>query len=215
MFDFIPDEIDFSDKKQREYLQNKINSTLSLILSTERYTTEMLEKILFVSQSWIQPLIDQTLNLESLHMFSNFKNAFSYILEQQKAAVERPYSKLEIYCEICNSLGGIFGEDDESIHLSQEELDVLRDGYFSEIKKMDNVNQTIMCYAYSIFEASYYFLNYFTKSEDRICAIDNCIFQIENNLFNVLWNLDCDFESHMGNSYFMKAVHEHSNHGIC
>lgn len=196
---------------EREHLQSKVNSTLSLILSTEKYTIEMLEKILFVSQSWIQPLIDQTLNLESLYIFSDLKNAFAYIQENQKADVERPYPKLEAYCEICNTVGGIFGENDESIQLSQEELNLLQDECFSEIKMKDDISQTIICYAHSIFESNYYFLNYFTGVKDRICSIDNCIFQIENILFNILWNLDCDFGNHTGNSYFMKAVHELSN----
>lgn len=211
MFDFIPDDIDFSDELQREYLQKKMNAALLLILNTERYTIEMLEKVLVLSQSWIQPFIERTLNLESLHQFSDLKNAFAYIQEKQKADIVRPYTKLKNYCEMCNSIGGIFGEDDESVPLSQEELNLLRNGCFSEIKRIDNVSQTIMYYAYSIFESNYYFLNYFTGSYDRICVIDNCIFHIENVLFHILWYLDCDFGNQLENSYFMKAIHELSN----
>ena len=57
MFDFMPDKIDFSDEKQYEFLQEKMNYALQSALNNGNIALERLEEILFAVQSWIQPFI--------------------------------------------------------------------------------------------------------------------------------------------------------------
>lgn len=213
MFDFITNEIDFSEEEQYEYLQSQISSTLQDVLNNEKYTLEQMEKLLFTVQSWIQPFILQILNFASLNTFFELKTAFEYVQKNWKEAVERPYFQLEMYCEKCNQIGCIMDSHDDpeylvSIHFSQEEAELLSEDYFSELKEKDFLSRTIACYSYSIFESYYNFLNYFRSAKDRNHAIQNCLSQIDNILFNILWWLDCDLENYTEKSYFLKAVNE-------
>lgn len=50
MFDFRTNEIDFSNERQHEDLQNQIGSTLQDALNNEKYTLVQLEKLLFTVQ---------------------------------------------------------------------------------------------------------------------------------------------------------------------
>ena len=93
-----------------------------------------------------------------------------------------------------------------SIHFAQEEAELLSEDYFSELKEKDFLSRTIARYSYSIFESYYNFLNYFKSVKDRNCVLKNCLSQIDNILFNILWWLDCDLENCTENSYFLKTV---------
>ncbi len=220
MFDFIPDKIDFSDEKQYEYLQTQISSVLQDVLNNEKTTLEQIENLLFVVQSWVQPFILQILNFESLNTFSELKNAYEYVKKNWKAAVEQPYSQLEMYCEMCNQIACVVDSHDDpeylaSIHLTQEEAELLSADYSFELKEKDLIGRTVACYSYSIFESYFYFLNYFRSAKDRNCAIKNCLSQIDNILFNILWWLDSDLENSTENSYFIKTVNELLNWCSC
>lgn len=211
MFDFMPNEIDFSDEKQYEYLQNQISSMLHDALNNEKNTLEQMENLLFIVQSWIQPFILQILNFASLNTFFELKNAYEYVQKNWKEDVERPYFQLEMYCEMCNQIGCIVDSHDDpeylaSIHFAQEEAELLSEDYFSELKEKDFLSRTIARYSYSIFESYYNFLNYFKSVKDRNCVLKNCLSQIDNILFNILWWLDCDLENCTENSYFLKTV---------
>ena len=213
MFDFMTNEIDFSDEKQYEYLQDQINSTLQDVLNNEKNTLEQMENLLFIVQSWIQPFVFQILNFASLNIFFELKNAYEYVQWNWKEAVERPYFQLEMYCEKCNQIGCIMDSHDDpeylvSIHFSQEEAELLGEDYFAELKEKDYFSRTIACYSYSIFESYYNFLNYFKVAKDRDHAVKICLSQIDNILFNILWWLDCDLGNYTENSYFVKAVNE-------
>ena len=213
MLDFMPNEIDFSDEKQYEYLQNQISSMLQDVLYNEKITLEQMENLLFTVQSWIHPFILQILNFASLHNFFELKNAYEYVQKNWKEALERPYFKLEMYCEMCNQIGCIVDSHDDpeylaSIHFAQEEAELLSEDYFSELKEKDFLSCTIACYSYSIFESYHNFLNYFWGTQNRNCAIKNCLSQIDNILFNILWWIDCDLGNCTENSYFLKAVNK-------
>lgn len=213
MFDFMPKEIDFSDDKQYEYLQDKMNLSLQDVLSDEKNTLEQMENLLFEVQSWIQPFVLQILDFESFHSFSELKNAYEYVQKNWEADAERPYLQLEMYCEMCNQIGCIVDSHDDpeylaSINLSQEEAELISGDYFSELEEKDSISRTFACYSYSIFESYYDFLNYFRGARDRNHVIKNCLSQIDNILFNVFWWLDCDLENGTADSYFLKAVNE-------
>ncbi|MDE5590864.1 MAG: hypothetical protein K2J60_17290 [Acetatifactor sp.] len=213
MFDFITNKIDFSDEEEYEFIHNQISSTLQVVLNNEKYTLEQMEKLLFTVQSWIQPFILHILSFASLNSFFELKNAYDQVKKSWKEAVERPYFQLEMYCEKCNQIGCIIDSHDDpeyldSIHFSQEEAELLSEDYFSELKGKDFLSRAIACYSYSIFEAYYNFLNYFRSEKDRNRAIKNCLSQIDNILFNILWWLDCDLGNYTENSYFVKAVNE-------
>lgn len=213
MFNFMPKEIDFSDEKQYEYLQNKMCSALQDVLSNEKNALEQMENLLFAVQSWIQPFVLQILDFECFHSFSELKNAYEYIRKNWEAAEERPYLQLEMYCEMCNQIGCIVDSHDDpeyldSINLSQEEAELISGEYFSELEEKDFVSRALAHYSYSIFESYYDFLNYFRSAKDRKHVIRICLSQIDNILFNVFWWLDCDLENGMDDSYFLKAVNE-------
>ena len=213
MFDFMPNKIDFSDEKQYEYLQNQISSALQDVLNNEKNTLEQIEQLLFAVQSWIQPFVLQILDFASLNSFSELKNAYEYVQNNWKETVERPYSQLEMYCEMCNQIGCIADSHDDpeyldSIHLSPEMAELLSEDYFSELEEKDFISNAYARYCYSIFESYYYFLSYFMSAKDRSHAIKICLFLIDNVLFNILWWLDSDLENSEENSYFLKAVNE-------
>lgn len=213
MFDFMPRQIDFSDEKQYEYLQDKMSSALQDVLSDEKNTLEQMENLLFEVQSWIQPFVLQILGFESFHSFSELKYAYEYVQRNWEAAAERPYLQLEMYCEMCNQIGCIVDSHDDpeylaSINFSQEEAELISGDYFSELEEKDSIIRALACYSYSIFESYYDFLSYFKGAKDKNHAIKNCLSQIDNILFNVFWWLDCDLEYGTENSYFLKAVNE-------
>lgn len=213
MFDFITNEIDFSNERQHEDLQNQIGSTLQDALNNEKYTLEQMEKLLFTVQSWIQPFILQILNFTSLNNYSELKTAYEYVQKNWKEAVERPYVQLEMYCEKCNQIGCIMDSHDDpeylvSIHFSQEEAELLSEDYFSELKEKDFLSRATACYSYSIFESYYNFLNYFRGEKDRDRAMKTCLSEINNILFNIFWWLDRDLKNCSKKSYFLKAVNE-------
>lgn len=213
MFDFMPDKIDFSDEKQYEHLQEKMNYALQSVLSDSNIALERLEEILFAAQSWIQPFICQILSFESMHTFSELGNVFAYIKENEKREASRPYPQLEKYCEMCNQIGCILDSHDdpvylESIHFSQEEAAVLGQDYFSELKRKDAMTQALAFYSFSVFQSYYTFIEYFTVVKERSHAVNQCLILIDNILFNVLWYLDCDCGKHSEDSRFLRAVDE-------
>ncbi|MCI9320560.1 MAG: hypothetical protein HFH05_10845 [Lachnospiraceae bacterium] len=213
MFDFMPDKIDFSDEKQYEFLQEKMNYALQSALNNGNIALERLEEILFAVQSWIQPFICQILSFESMHTFSELGNAFAYIRENQKKEAPRPYPQLEKYCEMCNQIGCILDSHDdsvylESIHFSQEDAAMSGRNYFSELKQKDAMTQAFAFYGFSVFESYYDFIKYFTVVKERSYAVNQCLILIDNILFNVLWYLDCDCGNLPGNSCFLRAVEE-------
>lgn len=219
MFDFMPNKIDFSDEKQYNHLQKQINLTLQKVLNCEKNTLDQLENILFMIQSCIQPFICQILNFESLNTYSKLKNAFEYVRKNWQTSVNRPYSQLEMYCEMCNQIACIVDSHDDpeylaSIHLSQESVERLSEGYYSELKNKDIISRTVAFYSYSIFESYYYFLDYFSGTKERTHAIESCLFQIDNILFHILWQLDCSLENYKETSYFFNAVNELSNFNL-
>ena len=79
MFDFIPNEIDFSNEEMYDQLQNQLGLALQRTLNSEKYTLEQLENVLFFTQSWIEPFVSQILNFESLSHCSELKNGFEYV----------------------------------------------------------------------------------------------------------------------------------------
>lgn len=218
MFEFMINKIDFLDEKQYNHLQNQINLTLQNVLNCEKNTLGQLENLLFITQSWIQPFICQILNFESLNTFSKLKNALEYVRKSWQTDINRPYAQLEMYCEICNQIAYIVDSHDDTeylayIRFSQEDAELLSESYYSELKEKDFISRTFAFYSYSIFESYYYFLDYFSLREERTHAIERCLFQIDNILFNILWQLDCDLENCKETSYFFKAIHELSNFG--
>lgn len=217
MFHFIPGEIDFSNEETYNQIQNQLSLALQSILNSEKYTFEQLEKLLFYTQSWIEPFVSQILDFDSLTPFSELKNGFEYVKKHWEMSAERPYPQLKVYCEMCNQIACIADSHDDpeylaSIHFSKEVYDLLSEAYFSELQEKDSISHTIAHYSYSIFEVYYYFMNYFVAISDKSHIIDRCIVQIENILFNILWRLDSDLENNAETSYFLKFVHELSAH---
>lgn len=216
MFDFIPNEIDFSNEEMYDQLQNQLGLALQRTLNSEKYTLEQLENVLFFTQSWIEPFVFQILNFESLSHFSELKNGFEYVKKNWEMCVERPYPKLKIYCEMCNQIACIVDSHDDpeylaSIHFPKELFDLLSEKHSSELKEKDSLSVEIAYYSYSILEVYHNFMNYFVSTRDKFFAITKCIAQIDDILFNILWWLDGDLGNNAENSYFFKFVRELSS----
>lgn len=145
MFDFIPNEIDFSNEEMYDQLQNQLGLALQRTLNSEKYTLEQLENVLFFTQSWIEPFVSLILNFESLSHFSELKNGFEYVKKNWEMCVERPYPKLKIYCEMCNQIACIVDSHDDpeylaSIHFPKELFDLLSEKHSSELKEKDSLS---------------------------------------------------------------------------
>lgn len=217
MFDFIPNEIDFSNEEIYYQIQNQLDIALQETLNNENYTLEQLENLLFFTQSWIEPFISQILNFESLSHFAELKNGFEYVKKNWEMRAERPYPKLEIYCEMCNQIACIVDSHDDlgylaSIHFPKELFDLLSEKYSSELKEKDSLSVEIAYYSYSILEVYHNFMNYFVGVSDKSFAVIKCMAQIDNILFNILWWLDGDLRNNTENSYFLKFARELSSH---
>lgn len=207
IFSFIPDKLDFTDDNQYDSLRDSMYATLPEILKDERYTVELLEQFLFVTQSWIQPLAEQILSLNSLQDFSGLKAAAGRIYENYKNNNPRPYPGLEEYCNMCNVIGSIVGEYDETSQLSKEEVDLLRESFYNETEPKDNFcKEVAYYYSYSVFESLYYFIDYFTGESVREDAAHMVQFMTDNILFGVLWYLEQEPEKMPGQTGFMEAA---------
>lgn len=217
MFDFIPNDIDFSNEKMCEQLQNQLDLALQRTLNHDKYTLEQLENLLFFIQSRIEPFVSQILNFESLSRFSELKNGFEYVKKNWETCAERPYLKLEIYCEMCNQIACIAASYDDPeylalIHFPKELFDLLNEKYFSELKEKDRLSVEIAYYSYSIFEVYHNFMEYFGSTGDKHFTLTRCISQIDDILFDILWWLDDDLGNNAENSYFLKFIRELSFH---
>lgn len=216
MFDFIPNEIDFSNEEMYDQLQNQLGLALQRTLNSEKYTLEQLENLLFFTQSWIEPFVSQVLNFESFSSFSELRAGLEYVKKNWEMSIERPYPKLEIYCEMCNQISCIVDSYDDpdylvSIHFSKELFDLISEKYFSELKEKESLPAAIANYSFSILGVYYNFMGYFISAGDKSFAVTRCIAQIDDILFNILWWLDGDLDNHPENSYFLKFVRELSS----
>lgn len=217
MFDFIPNEIEFTNEEMYDQLQSQLSLALQRTLNSEKYTLEQLENLLFFTQSWIEPFVSQVLNFESLSYFSELKTGFEYVKSNWEMSSERPYPKLEKYCEMCNQISCIVDSYDDpeylaSIHFPKELFDLLCEKHSSELKEKESLSAAIACYSYSIMEVYYNFMGYFVSARDKSFAITKCIAQIDNILFSILWWLDGDLQNNPENSYFLIFVRELSSH---
>lgn len=216
MFDFLPEEIDFLNEEQIEDLQDRMYDGLWNMLSQEKYTIAVFEKILFMAQLWIMPVIEEILDFKAFSRFSELKHAYQYVLEHWNRHEKRPYPKIEYFMDMCYDTGPIVGEDDENARLTEEEVEILRQEYFLELEQKEPDNGVITLCDYHILKHYFYFLDYFTVDQscnnniDREWYINFCISRINGILFEVLWYIDYAhrLKGEARGSCFMKAIKE-------
>lgn len=153
MFSFTQENIDFTDDKFHDDLQDVVNAELVEVLQNEKFTIDFLERILFTMELWIQPFVELILSMESMQSFSSLKDAVTYIQEKHNSGCARPYQKLENYSSMCQVIGSIVGEYDETSQLSAEEVELLQHSFYAEIESKDGLCKVVAeHYSYTIFE---------------------------------------------------------------
>jgi len=193
VFSFTQENIDFADDKSHDDLQDVVNAELAGVLQNEKFTMGFLEQLLFTMESWIQPFVELVLSMESMQSFSSLKDAVTYIHEKHNEGCARPYQKLEDYCNMCQVIGSIVGEYDETSQLSVEEVERLQHAFYAETESKDGLCKVVAeHYSYAIFELVYYFVEYFYRNSGREETVEMVLFLADNILFNVLWYLEED-----------------------
>ena len=117
---------------------------------------------------------------------------------------------------MCYDTGPIVGEDDENASLTDEETEILREEYFSELEQQESDNMVITLCDYHILKHYFYFLDYFIVDEncnnriDREWYVNFCVSRINDILFEVLWYIDYAqrLKGETKDSCFRKAVKE-------
>ncbi len=216
MFDFLPEEIDFLNEEQIEDLKDRMYGELWNMLNQKEYTISVFEKILFMTQSWIMPVIEEILEFKAFSRFSELSHAYQYVLEHWNRHEKRPYPKIEYFTDMCYDTGPIVGEDDENASLTDEETEILREEYFSELEQQESDNMVITLCDYHILKHYFYFLDYFIVDEncnnriDREWYVNFCVSRINDILFEVLWYIDYAqrLKGETKDSCFRKAVKE-------
>ncbi|MDE6053777.1 MAG: hypothetical protein K2G55_08455 [Lachnospiraceae bacterium] len=203
--------IAFDDEKQKEKIENVFGQELQKILDDPQNTIDTLEKLLLSAFRQIMPFFHMILELDSLAYFADLKGSFDDIADCQEKNIQRPFPALEHYITLCDLISYTFDDSylEDCPKKYHKQMMRFCKAFYKEVEQKDEKTQTIVrYYNWPIFENYFYFLQYFLKenNEDRDWVKRHCKDAVCNILFNILWDLDNDFDHTEEESYFKQAM---------